>query len=155
MLAQSPQSGAKSHPGETPRPEDFPRPAKKSAPTQVLVVDDEALVRWSVAETLGAQGYRVTEAGDGASAIRVFSNPLGETDLVLLDLQLPDSNDLRVLSAMRRLSTSTPVILMTAYGTPELLNEAHRIGAFGIVNKPFEMSDLAPLVKRALAARPN
>ena len=122
---------------------------------QVLVVDDEALVRWSVAETLGAQGYKVTEAADAASAIRTFSNPLGETDLVLLDLRLPDSDDLCVLSAMRRLSPSTPVILMTAYATPELLHEARRHGAFSIVNKPFEMSDLALLVARALAARPN
>jgi DNA-binding NtrC family response regulator len=121
----------------------------------VLVVDDEALLRWSIAETLGDQGYKVTQAADAAAAMRIFSGALGETDLVLLDLRLPDSDGLGVLSAMRRLSPSTPVILMTAYGTPELLKEARRLGTVGIVDKPFEMSDLAPLVERALAARPS
>jgi DNA-binding NtrC family response regulator len=155
MLAQSPQSGAKSPSRATPRSADFSRCGKKSAPKRVLVVDDEALVRWSIAETLGDQGYKVSEAADAAAAICIFSSPLGEVDLVLLDLRLPDSNDLRVLSAMRHLSPSTPVILMTAYGTPELVNEARRLGATAVVDKPFEMSDLAPLVERALADRPS
>lgn len=134
---------------------DFPQGAKKSAPTRVLVVDDEALVRWSVTETLAARGYKVTEAGDAASAIRLFSTPAGGTDVVLLDLRLPDADGLGVLSAMRRLSPTTPVILMTAYGTPEVLDEAMQIGAFSIVIKPFEMRDLPSLVERALGGRPR
>ena len=60
-------------------------------------------------------------------------------DVVLLDLRLPDCDDLRVLSAIRRLSPHTPVILMTAYGSPELFMEARRLGAFAIVDKPFDM----------------
>jgi DNA-binding NtrC family response regulator len=115
----------------------------------VLVVDDEPLVRWSVAETLGAHGYDVREAGDGASAIRAFTAS-DHADLVLLDLRLPDSDDLRVLAAMRRASPSTPIILMTAYGAPELLNEARRLGVLTIVTKPFEMADIESLVERAL-----
>ena len=154
MPAQSPESAAKAFAADRLQPPYFPGSGKKSAPLQVLIVDDEALIRWAVAETLGAQGYNVTEAGDGSSALREFSNSLGETDVVLLDVRLPDSDDLRVLSAMRRLSPSTPVILMTAYGTPELMNEALRLGAFSLVNKPFAMSDLAPLIERALASNP-
>jgi DNA-binding NtrC family response regulator len=134
---------------------DFPQAAKKSALGRVLVVDDEALVRWSVAETLMDRGYEVTEAHDAASALRQFSMPLGATDLVLLDLRLPDSDDLHVLSAMHRLAPTTPVILMTAYGTPEIFDRARQLGAFTVVNKPFEMNELAPLVERALAARPH
>ncbi len=132
---------------------DFPRSAKESPPVRVLVVDDEPLVRWSVSETLGEQGYQVIEAGDAASAIRAFSTPAGVVDVVLLDLRLPDSDDLRVLSAMRRLAPATPVILMTAYGNPELIEQARRLGAFAIVDKPFEMDALPPLVEHALAGR--
>jgi DNA-binding NtrC family response regulator len=122
-----------------------------SNPT-ILVVDDEPLARWSVAETLHESGYGVVEASDGASAIRAISVPGSSADLVLLDLSLPDSNDLDLLAAMHTLRPATPIILMTAHGTDELFEEARQRGAFASVHKPFEMSDLSPLVARALAA---
>jgi CheY-like chemotaxis protein len=93
-------------------------------PFNVLVVDDEPLVRWSVAETLEDCGYRVTQAGDALSALEALNGKGGAADLVLLDLRLPDSSDLGVLSMMRRLSPTTPVILMTAYGSNALRVEA-------------------------------
>ena len=133
----------------------FPRTAKKSARARILVVDDEPLIRWAVVETLADRGYDVGEVEDAASAIRACSPGSQPIDLVLLDLHLPDCDDLRVLSAIRRLSTHTPVILMTAYGSPDLFMEARRMGAFAVVDKPFEMEALEPLVERALAARPH
>jgi len=132
---------------------DSPRSTKKSPPARILVVDDEPLVRWSVSERLGDEGYEVAEAGDAASAIRAFSTLVGGVDAVLLDPRLPDSDDLRVLSAIRGLAPATPVILMTAYVNPELRAEARRLGAFAIVDKPFEMDALPPLVEQALAAQ--
>src|SRR5437868_6186424 len=95
----------------------------------VLVVDDEPLVRWSVAETLEESGYRVTQAGDALSALEAVNGRGGAADVVLLDLSLPDSSDLGVLSMMRRLSPATPVILMTAYGSAALSAEARARGA--------------------------
>jgi DNA-binding NtrC family response regulator len=133
-------------------PGDFPHAAEKSPAARVLVVDDESLVRWSLAETLGASGYEVSEAKDGASAIRAFASLRGGTDAVLLDLRLPDVDDLRILAAMRQLSPKVPVIVMTAFGTPELLNEALRLGAFAVIDKPFDMSAVSPLIERALTA---
>ena len=81
------------------KPRDFPDTAKKSAPC-VLVVDDERLLRWSVAETLSARGYDIAEATDGRSAMQEFGDGDG-TDLVLLDLRLPDVWDLRLLARIR------------------------------------------------------
>ena len=118
----------------------------------ILVVDDEPLARWSVTETLQESGYGVVEASDAESALRAISVPGSSADLVLLDLNLPDSNDLRLLSAMHALRPATPIILMTAHGTDELFEEARQRGAFASVHKPFEMSDLSPLVAKALAA---
>jgi DNA-binding NtrC family response regulator len=69
--------------------------------------------------------------------------------LVFLDLRLPDSDDLHVLAAMRRLSPRTPVILMTAHGTPELADAARALGAFAVIDKPFDMGDLGPLAAQA------
>src|SRR5690349_16204770 len=105
--------------GPTDEPGDFSLNAKKSAAGRVLVVDDEALVRWSLAETLMDEGFEVIEAADGRSATLPFREGRHTADVVLLDLRLPDSSDLRVLSEILRLSPSTPVILMTAFGLPD------------------------------------
>jgi DNA-binding NtrC family response regulator len=119
-------------------------------PLNILVVDDEPLARWSVAETLIDSGYRVTQAGDALSALEAMNGKGGAADLVLLDLRLPDSSDLGVLSMMRRLSPTTPIILMTAYGSEALTAEARSRGAYAVINKPFDMSALPPLIAAAI-----
>ena len=122
---------------------------EKSRPPRVLVVDDEALLRWSVAETLGDRGWQATEAADAQSAMGAFPDIAAASGLVFLDLRLPDSDDLHVLAAMRRLSPQTPVILMTAHGTADLADAARALGAFAVLDKPFDMAELGPLADRA------
>jgi DNA-binding NtrC family response regulator len=125
---------------------------KKFTPLHVLVVDDEPLIRWSLVETLNEQGHDVIEAGDGHAAegaVRRASEPF---DVVLLDYRLPDSNDLSLLATIRRLSPRAQVILMTAFGRPEIVRGALALGAFRVISKPFEMQDMADLVVRAHAA---
>ena len=112
----------------------------------VLVVDDEPLIRWSIAETLGAAGHQVTEAQDAASALRALSDS-PDTDLVLLDFRLPDSNDLGLLAEIRRMAPAVPVIMMTAFGTPDVTAGALKLGALTVLNKPFNMHDLEDLVR--------
>lgn len=118
-------------------------------PPRVLVVDDEALIRWSVAETFGDQGWQVTEAADAESAMIAFPEIAEASGLVFLDLRLPDSEDLHVLAAMQFLSPGTPVILMTAHSTPDLADAARAMGAFAVIDKPFDVGDLVPLAERA------
>jgi two-component system, NtrC family, response regulator AtoC len=135
---------------------DFPLRVRKSPAPRVLVVDDEPLVRWSVAETLGARGYQVHEAGSGASAIRALMGPPGTTDVVLLDLLLPDYCDLSLLAVLRGVAPTVPIIMMTAFATPGLVERARKLGALTVINKPFDMNELAPLIRQALlAARPS
>ena len=85
--------------------------------------------------------------------MHAFCETADPADVVLLDLRLPDSDDLRVLSAMRWLSPATPVILMTAHGSPGLLEQARQFGAFTVLDKPFEMNELARIVDGALDQR--
>ena len=101
---------------------------KKSAPS-VLVVDDEALIRWTVAESLGERGYAVTEAGDARMAMAAIQNADEPFDVVLLDYRLPDSADLRLLEQVRRLSPTAQVIMITAHNSPELAQSAAALGA--------------------------
>ena len=124
-----------------------------SRPSRVLVVDDELLIRWSLGEALTAAGYTVVEGRDAAearSAIRDVEHP---PDLVLLDYRLPDSDDLALLTTIRREAPTVPVILMTAHGTSEVVKGALDLGAYRVVSKPFEVHDMAALVAEALASR--
>jgi DNA-binding NtrC family response regulator len=119
----------------------------------VLVVDDEALIRWSVCESLVARGMTVSQASDGASATRLIETG-GETfDVVVLDLRLPDVNDLSLVAKVRSLSPGSRLIVMTAFGTPEVAARAIALGASRIIHKPFELDDLGALVDAAANAR--
>jgi two-component system, NtrC family, response regulator AtoC len=131
---------------------EFSHSEKKSPAVRVLVVDDEPLIRWSVVETLIERGFEVVEAADGRTAVSEIDGNAG-FDVVLLDFRLPDSNDLGLLTRIRRQSPKSQVILMTAYGTPEVTKGALDLGAYRVVSKPFEMSELAALVTQARAAQ--
>jgi DNA-binding NtrC family response regulator len=133
---------------------DIPTMAKKSTPT-VLVVDDEALIRWSLVEMLGERGYEVTEAGDGRMALAAIEKAPEPFDVVLLDYRLPDSADLRLLEAVRRMAPSSQVIMITAHNSPELAQGAAALGAYRVISKPFEVDSLAALVGQARLAGKN
>jgi two-component system response regulator AtoC len=138
--------------GAAAEPRDFSPMPKKCPSIRVLVVDDEPLIRWSVAETLLDLGYDVSEAVNGETALEVMSAQ-APFHVAVLDYRLPDSNDLKLLAAVRRLSPWTQVILMTAFGTPEAITGAQQLGVYRVVHKPFEMTDISDLVQQAYASR--
>ena len=123
--------------------------AEKNSPApRVLVVDDEALIRWSLAESFADVGYAVSEASDGASAVAQASE--GEKfDAIVLDYRLPDSNDLHLLETIRQLQPTAAVVMMTAFGTPEVTSGALKLGAYRVVPKPFDVHDMVSLVAEA------
>ena len=118
---------------------------------RVLVVDDEPLIRWSLAETLVEMGHVAVEAGDGASAIQALADNQ-PFDAVVLDYRLPDSNDLNLLATIRARAPQAAVVMMTAFGTPEVTSGAVSLGAYRVVSKPFEMHDMASLVVEAASS---
>jgi two-component system KDP operon response regulator KdpE len=132
---------------------DFPRPVKKSPKLSVLVVDDEPLIRWSLAETLADAGHQIVEAGDAQAAVQAVTNAEHPFDVVLLDFRLPDSDDLSLLSRLRLLVPASRIIMMTAFGTPEMTQGALDLGADCVVTKPFDVTDLATLIQ-VPSARP-
>ena len=125
----------------------------KSPPLRILVVDDDALIRWSLVEMLSDSGYEVIAVTDADSAVQIVTDTAVPFDVVFLDFRLPDSNDLMLLSRLRRLAPTTRMILMTAFGTPEISRSALDLGAYCVLNKPFEMNALSPLVIEAHASR--
>jgi len=128
----------------------------KTAPSpktelHVLVVDDEMLIRWAASEVLTADGCEVAEADSAAAAVRAVSGSR-QPDVVLLDYRLPDCSDLGLLATLRTLAPRAAIILMTAFGTPEVFSGAAKLGAWRILNKPFEVTELPHLVQAAYAS---
>lgn len=122
----------------------FPVDAEKF-PVHVLVVDDEPLIRWSVAESLSDLGMDVEQAGDAAAALRMVTTAANPFQVVVLDLRLPDMQDLSLLATLRQLLPDARMVLMTAFGTPDIFTEAVLLGA-KVLNKPFELDELTHLV---------
>jgi two-component system, NtrC family, response regulator AtoC len=121
---------------------------KNSAVLRVLVVDDEPLIRWSLAETLTDRGHRVVETGDACSTRDAINE---DFDVVLLDYRLPDSDNLSLLASIRDRAPRTQVILMTAFGGPDVVRGALELGAYRVISKPFDLKTVADLVAQAYA----
>src|SRR5215471_14970170 len=116
-------------------------------PATILVVDDESLIRWTLAERLGADGHTVVEAESAREALARFGPDI---DLVLLDFRLPDSDGLTVLKTMKARDGDVPVILLTAFSSIETAVEAMKQGAYHYANKPFNLDELSLIVQKAL-----
>jgi DNA-binding NtrC family response regulator len=116
---------------------------------RVLVAEDESLLRWSIAEYLRRGGHTVIEAGSAGTVRQALLAATEPIDVVMLDLRLPDSSDLRLLEEIRRRMPRSAVVLMTAYGTPEVIQAARERGVYCVVNKPFDLDDLEPLIRSA------
>jgi DNA-binding NtrC family response regulator len=119
----------------------------------VLVVDDEALIRWSLTEALTESGFVVRQAASGRDARVALASFDGQPFVVVLDLRLPDVADLSLLREIRTARPDVPVIVMTAHGTPEALAQAAALGVVRVVGKPFDMNDLTQFVNEAWTHR--
>lgn len=124
---------------------------KAAAALSVLVVDDEVLIRWSLSETLSSSGHSVVEAGDAAGAVRAATATTRPFDVVLLDFRLPDSDGLGLLARLRLLAPQARIIMMTAFGTPEVRRAALDLGAYCVLDKPFELQAVIPLLANSRA----
>lgn len=116
----------------------------------ILIVEDEKLIRWSLANRLSKQGYTILEARDGKEAFKTISEE--EIDLMLLDFKLPDASGIEILKELKEKKKEIPTIIMTAYASVESAIEVMKMGAFHYVNKPFEFEELLLNIEKALEA---
>ncbi len=112
---------------------------------RILVVDDEPGMRKSLAMMLRREQYQVTETGSVAEAVGRLK---GEGyDLVIADLMMEPLSGLDLLALVRRYRATCPVIIMTAFGTPEARSEAAALGAVDFVEKPLHAPQLLGRVR--------
>jgi DNA-binding response OmpR family regulator len=118
---------------------------------RVLVVDDDDVGRSTLAEILRLEGFVVQEAEGGRAALRHLEG--GNTEVMLLDLKMPDMGGLEVLEAAGQLSPDTQVIVFTAHGSMESAIQAVRHGAYDYLLKPTSPQDILACVRRAATRR--
>lgn len=117
----------------------------------ILVVDDEASLRYFLAEELAGHGYQVYTAMDGRKALTFLEQT--SVDLTIIDLQMPGLNGLELMTALQFLPDSPELIMLTAHATLETAIEAMRHGCSDFLLKPYNIDELLQGVERALAYR--
>ncbi len=117
----------------------------------ILVVDDEEIVRASLASWLEEDGYHVDTAPDGPSALVKLAQQAYA--VLLVDLKMPGMDGLEVLSQARSLQPDAPVIIMTAYATVDTAVQAMKQGAYDYLVKPFEPEELSVMVGKLTNAQ--
>lgn len=118
----------------------------------VMVVDDEAVARVSLAEILRLEGYQVATAASGEEALSLL-NKSGPFDLMVLDLKMPGMDGLAVTEAVQRRSPGTVIVLLTAFATLETAIQAIRNGAHDYLVKPCPIPEVLESVRKGLAKR--
>ena len=117
----------------------------------ILVVDDERAMRESLQEILEQEGFQVSMADSGETALDILKQ--SAVDLMLLDLKMKGMDGLQVTEAGKQLSPDTVIVMLTAHGTLESAIAAMRRGAFDYLLKPAAVSDIIASVQRGLSHR--
>ncbi len=127
------------------------RPGTDFRPVRLLVVESDDALRTAVVLLLREKGSCVVEAGDGETAIELISRA-GEApfDVILCDLPLPRADGMQVQRAARKHTPAAAFLLLTAFASVENAVEAMRNGVFDVIEKPFDLDQLALRVHRAV-----
>lgn len=114
----------------------------------VIVAEDEAIIRLDIVETLKESGFDVIgQAGDGAEAVRLALEL--KPQLVLMDIKMPGTDGLQAAEILKE--HKVPVVLLTAFSSPDLVERASEAGVYSYVVKPFNPSNLIPALRIALS----
>lgn len=116
----------------------------------ILLVDDEAAVRTLVKKILSQKGYRVFDAADGAIALRVAAAHVGEVDLVLTDVAMPNLGGRGMVEELRELSPDIRVLFMSGYPKEEIFPDKATAGRTPYLQKPFTSETLFAEIRAAL-----
>lgn len=117
---------------------------------KILIVDDQYGIRVLLDEVFQKEGYQTFQAANGKQALTIAKKE--QPDLVILDMKIPGMDGLEILKRLKALNQSIQVIMITAYGELDLIQEAMRLGALTHLTKPFDIDDLRKMVGNYLAS---
>lgn len=134
--------------GSVPEPEPAPTGRARAA-RRAVVIEDEALIRMDVIETLKEAGYDIVgEGGDGETAVRLATEL--RPDIVVMDVKMPGMDGITAAEKIGK-EHAAPVVLLTAFSQTELVERARDAGAMAYVVKPFTSADLLPALEIAMS----
>lgn len=113
---------------------------------KLLIVDDQFGIRILLSEVFQKAGFETYQAANGIQALEIVKeqNP----DLVLLDMKIPGMDGLEILKRMKTINKDIRVIIMTAYGELDMIQEAKELGAITHFAKPFDIHEIRDVVKQ-------
>jgi two-component system response regulator HydG len=115
---------------------------------RILVVDDEQSHRTMLKAVLSKEGYDISEADDGISAVKAVESE--SFDLILMDIRMTDMDGIEAMGQIKKMSPSVPIIMMTAYASIKTAVEALKSGAYDYLTKPLDIDELKILIKKGL-----
>ncbi|SDI61376.1 response regulator [Alteribacillus bidgolensis] len=118
---------------------------------KVLIVDDQYGIRVLLKEVLEKDGYEVHQASNGLQALEIMEKE--KPDLLLLDMKIPGMDGIEILKERknRQLAANMEIILMTAYGELNVINDAKELGASTYLSKPFDIDQVRKEIKSLLS----
>lgn len=116
----------------------------------ILVADDELSMREFLKIMLEKEGYAVTSVADGQAALKQIDRQ--PFDLIISDIRMPRMNGLDLLEQVKEIDQQLPVVMITAYASPEDAVAAMKNGAFDYITKPFRVEEIKKVIKAALAS---
>ncbi len=121
--------------------------------TTVLVIDDLEDIGWIISKVLTAKGYKVVIATSGSDALSKLK--VSKPSILILDIRLPDISGIELLRFIRKMGIKVKCIIITAYPTAQLKQEAKELGACDFIPKPFKIEKLSRVVDLILHSNPS
>ncbi|GMB09453.1 two-component system response regulator (stage 0 sporulation protein F) [Thermolongibacillus altinsuensis] len=118
---------------------------------KILIVDDQYGIRILLNEVFQKEGYETFQAANGVQALDLFAKH--SPDLVLLDMKIPGMDGIEILKRMKEINDKVKVIVMTAYGELDMIQETKELGALMHFAKPFDIDEIRKAVKENIAKK--
>lgn len=120
---------------------------------KILIVDDQFGIRILLNEVFQKEGYQTFQAANGIQALEIVTKH--DPDLVLLDMKIPGMDGIEILKRMKVIDQNIRVIIMTAYGELDMIQEAKDLGAITHFAKPFDIDDIRAAVRKHIPQKMN
>lgn len=120
---------------------------------KILIVDDQYGIRILLTEVLQKEGYTTFQAANGFQAIDITKEQA--PDLVLLDMKIPGMDGIEILKRLKQHDETIKVIIMTAYGGLDMIQEAKDLGALTHFAKPFDIDEIRKVVREYIPVKSN
>ena len=118
---------------------------------QILLVDDEELIRVTGKYSLNEMGYDVLLAGNGIEAVDIFKEKFAEIDLVVMDMIMPEMNGREAFYKMKEIDPNCKIIISSGFTKDDNLKKLKEDGLLGFIQKPFKEYEMSKLISKLIS----